>query len=198
MLAGLKRAAYHIIHDAFVATTNADVDGLDDRHRSIYDRMQAQDQRASRNELAPKSARWLKASAGVKQLLYHNVSSPSVNGRLLVRIGKALLPILRREISPTKLMLSEQLLYTYYEKALRVDRVLSQIAQLLQISAHHNPRATVLEIGAGTGACTGAILNALGGGDSGAPLTFSHYTFTDISPEFLDQFARGLPRGAIL
>lgn len=150
MLAGLKRAAYHIIHDTLVATTNADVDGLDDRHRSIYDRMQAQDQRASRNELAPKSARWSKASAGVKQLLYDNVSSASVNGRLLVRIGKALLPIPRREISPTELMLSEQLLYTYYEKALRVDRVPSQIAQLLQISAHHNPRATVLEIGAGT------------------------------------------------
>jgi len=104
MVVDLKRAAYHIIHDALVAITKADVDGLDDHHRSLYDWMQTQDRRASRKELAPKSARWSKASAGVKQLFYDNVSSASVNGRLLVRIGKALLPILRRDNSPTELI----------------------------------------------------------------------------------------------
>lgn len=51
--------------------------------------------------------------------------------------------------------------------------MLSQVAQLVQTFAHHNPRATVLEIGAGTG--------------PGAPLTFSHYTFTDISTELLEE-----------
>lgn len=65
--------------------------------------------------------------------------------------------------------------------------MLSQVAQLVQTFAHHNPRATVLEISAGTGTWTGAILNALGGEDPGAPLTFSHYTFTDISTELLEE-----------
>lgn len=98
-LADLKRAAYHFIYDTLGALAKADIDGLDDHHRTLYGWMQAQDQRASCNELAPKSARWSQASEGVKQLLYDKISSASINGRLLVLVGKALLPIMRREIT---------------------------------------------------------------------------------------------------
>lgn len=83
-------------------------------------------------------------------------------------------------------MRNEQLLHIYDEKALRLDRVLSQVAQLVQIFAHHNSRANILEIGAGTGACTASVLSTLGGGESGVALLFSHYTYTDISSELFE------------
>lgn len=182
-IADLKRATYHLLHNALVALTQKDIESLEPHHKLILDWMRAQDEKASRGELGLKSAKWSKASGGVQQLLFDKVSAASINGRLLVRIGKSLLPILRKEVSPMDLMLKEKLLYTYYDKALKVDRIGSQVEQLVKIFVHHNPRAKVLEIGAGTGACTGAVLKALGGGDSGNPLGFSHYTFTDVSSD---------------
>lgn len=148
--------------------------------------MQIQEQKASRNELAPKSAKWSKASEGVKQLLFDKVSAVGIDGRLLVGVGESVLAIMRKQVSPMDLMLKEKLLKTYYEKGLKVERFNSQVAQLVRIFGHHNPRANILEIGAGSGACTGAVLRALGGGDSGRPLSFFHYTFTDISSGFFE------------
>ena len=187
VMADLKRATYHFIYDTLTALTEDDIRNLDEHHQLLYDWMQVQNRKASLNELAPRSAKWSKASEGVKQLLYDKVSSASVDGRLLIRVGKSLLAIMRKQVSPMDLMLKEDLLNRFYEKGLKVEGFNSQVAQLVKIFGHHNPRANVLEIGAGRGTCTGAVLKALGGGDSGAPLNFCQYTYTDISSEFLDE-----------
>lgn len=187
VMADLKRIAYHFLHDTLAALTEADIRSLEKHHRSLYDWMVTQDQKASRNELAPRSAKWSKTSEGIKQLLFDKVSSANVDGRMLVRIGKSLLAIMRKEVSPMELMLKEKLFSTYYQQGLKVERFNSQVAQLVKMFTHHNPRANVLEIGAGSGTCTGAVLKALGGGDSGAPLSFFHYTFTDMSSESFEE-----------
>ena len=186
IMADLKRITYHFIHDTLIALSEADIKNLDWHHRSLYTWMQIQDQKASRNELAPRSAKWSKASEGVKQLLFDKVSSGVMDGRLLVRIGRSLLAIMRKQVSPMGLMLKEKILDSYYQKGSKVDGFTSQVAQLVKIFGHHNPRANVLEIGAGSGACTGPTLRALGGGDSGGPLNFFHYTFTDISSGYFE------------
>lgn len=187
IMADLKRVTYHFLHDTLITLTEADIRTLEPHHQLLFDWMQVQDRKASTNELAPRSAKWSKASEGVKQLLYDKVSSASVDGRLLIRIGKSLLAIMRGQVSPRDLMLKDDLLKTFYEKGLKVEGFNFQVAQLVKIFSHHNPRANVLEIGAGSGASTGAVLEVLGGGGSGAPLGFHHYTFTDISSERFEE-----------
>lgn len=182
----LKRATFHFVHDALAALTDADIDNLKGHHKKLFDWIKFQERRASLNQISPKSSRWNRASTGIKQRLYDSVAAASVNGKMLVRIGKNLVSILRKEVAPLELMLENKLLYTYYEQMLRIDRSLIQVEQLVKLFAHKNPRATILEIGGGTGACTGPVLRALGGGDSGFSPQFSHYDFTDISSGFFE------------
>ncbi|KAL9123055.1 MAG: hypothetical protein Q9187_000382 [Circinaria calcarea] len=182
----LKRATCQIILDVLAALTGSDIEKLDWHHKVLYNWMMLQDRRVRLNQMAPRSSQWIKASEGVKQRLYDQVSSKSANGRMLVRIGRKLLAILRKEVAPLELMLENKLLYSYYEEALRVDRSLSQVEKLVKLFAHEHPRAKVLEIGAGTGACTRIVLRALGGGDSGVSPRFTHYDLTDISSGFFE------------
>ncbi|KAK4983979.1 putative secondary metabolism biosynthetic enzyme [Elasticomyces elasticus] len=182
----LKRATFHIIHDTLAVLTEADIGNLERHHQLLLEWMRHQVERASRNEFSPRSSRWAKSSDGVKQILYDNVSSRSINRKMLCRIGAKLLSILRKEVAPLELMLEGKLLYSYYEKALRVDHSLSQVEKLVGLFAHHNPRGKILEIGGGTGACTGPVLKALGGGKPGSSPRFARYDFTDISSGFFE------------
>ena len=151
--------------------------------------MKYHDGRAARNELAPNSSKWARSSGGVKQLLFDDVSARSVNGKMLYRIGKQLTAILRKKVAPLELMLEDKLLYAYYENAIRVDRSLAQVEKIVKLFAHQNPHGRVLEIGGGTGACTGTVLRSLGvapGGDSVDKPRFSRYDFTDVSSGFFE------------
>ncbi|PKX91350.1 type I polyketide synthase [Aspergillus novofumigatus IBT 16806] len=60
---------------------------------------------------------------------------------------------------------------------------LIDVTPLLSAIGHENPTLRVLEIGAGTGGTTAAVLEALKKG-SAAELRYSSYTFTDISAGF--------------
>ena len=55
--------------------------------------------------------------------------------------------------------------------------------------AHKNPNLSILEIGAGTGGTTHAVLSALGGVNNRSTARFSQYTFTDISAGFFEKAA---------
>ena len=186
MIQDLRRATYYIIHDTLATLTAEDMNNLDWHHKILVEWMNYQDKRAERNELAPNSSKWARSGRGLKQLLFDNVSSKSVNGEMLCRLGRQLVPILRKETAPLELMLENKLLYKYYEKALRVDRSLGQVEKIVNLFAHHNPRAKILEVGGGTGACTGPVLRSLGGGDSEKAPRFAHYDFTDVSSGFFE------------
>ena len=182
----LKRATYYIIDSILASLTDEDKRAMDWHHKILYGWMEAQKRRAANNELSLRSSRWETASEGVRQHLLDKVASKSVDGEMLCRIGKNLLSILRKEIAPLELMLEDKLLYSYYEKALRVNRSLDQVKRLVKLYGHKNPRARILEIGAGTGACTTAVLESLGEGGSSENIRFSHYDFTDISSGFFE------------
>lgn len=92
-----------------------------------------------------------------------------------------LLPILRNEQAPLEIMLKDHLLYKYYEEDVRMHHVYHYVRNLVYLLSHEKPRAQTLEIGAGTGGCTSAVLGALG--DTG----FSSYDFTDVSAGFFQQ-----------
>ena len=183
----LKRATSLIIKDTIAVLTESDIENLHGHHRIMFDWMLEMDRRANSNEISPSSSKWARTSEGVKQFLFEKVSNASVNGKMLCRVGQSLPAILRKEVAPLELMLEDKLLYTYYEQALRVNRSLVQVGELAKRFAHLNPRAKVLEIGGGTGACTGTVLNALGGSEPGSVPRFSRYDFTDISSGFFEE-----------
>ena len=113
-IADARRASLYLIHDALGKLTSEDVANLEWYHKIFYDWMKYQVELAESNVLAPKSSKWLSSSAGVKQILIEKAESASVTGEMFIRIGKNLLPILRKELAPLHLMLEDKLLYRYY------------------------------------------------------------------------------------
>ncbi|KAF2670067.1 hypothetical protein BT63DRAFT_228744 [Microthyrium microscopicum] len=104
----------------------------------------------------------------------------STEATMLRRMGIALPGILRGEVDPLSLMLEDNLLYKYYAGDW-IDHYYEQMAAYVNLLAKKKPTMKILEIGAGTGGTTMAILNSMPA-DHG----FS-YTFTDISAGFFIQ-----------
>lgn len=186
MVAELDRATYHIVRDTLDELTEQDRHGLSEHHKKLVGWMQQYVVKAAANELDAKSARWQRASRAVRRMLLDKVASASVNGELLIRVGESLVRILRRETSPLELILEGNLLHRFYEKTFRLERTWTQVEKLVTLFAHENPRATILEIGGGTGACTMPVLGALSGADASYDPRFSRYDFTDISTSFFE------------
>ncbi|KAF2229541.1 polyketide synthase [Viridothelium virens] len=179
----LTRAAYYLISDAMAQLTAEDIAQLEWYHQSLHRWMKLQLQRASEDKLGPRSSKWTRVTAGAKAALIDRVASASINGALTVRVGQNLLAILRHELAPLEIMLEGGLLYQFYREMLHFTESTEQLAQVAKAITRENPRARILEIGAGTGGCTGPVLAALGGDDV-TPACFDHYSFTDISSGF--------------
>ena len=197
VVAEKRQACYYFIHDALEALTHQDMDQLQWHHKAMFAWMQAQEQKANLNLLGDTTSEWSRASEGEKELLINRVSRTSIGGQMSCRIGKSLVPILRQEIAPLDVMLEDKLLYDYYRQALGIDRSYQQNKQLIDIAAHKNPKARILEIDGGTGGCTIHALQVLGCGDGGRPLRFAHYDFTDISSGFFEMARQNLHHGII-
>lgn len=133
--------------------------------------------------LASGSASWSRATKGIKQRLYDQLSAEQAAGRLTCRVGLQLASIVCGEVTPLELMMEGNLLNEYYEVLPKLkDRTYRQLKQVAELYAVKDPGANVLEIGAGTGGATTVILDAFGarsGAESGTLL--GHYDFTDIS-----------------
>ncbi|KAM0541306.1 hypothetical protein ACHAPJ_013300 [Fusarium lateritium] len=186
LLEDLKRASAYFIHDILQQLTQEDIDQLEWHHKVMYKWLLYQQDLASKNQIAPRSSTWARAKPGIKQRLWDQVAAASVNGEMLVRIGKDLLGILRKEITPLELMMEGKLLYRYYEKMLRMNRSFDQMEQIVRTFSHVCPRPRVLEIGGGTGSATGPILRAMSSDDRLHEPRLSRYDFTDVSSGFLE------------
>lgn len=183
----LRQAVLYYIQDGMAALTDEDVQNLEWYYAKHYHWMRTQLLIAAEDKLGPGSSQWLGASAADKAALIGEVAAASVNGEMIQRLGHAIPVIFRREVTPLELMLEGGLLYQYYIRALKWDRSIRQVAELVRMLAHKNPRARILEVGGGTGGGTQAILNALGhDGDDGAGVLFARYDFTDVSPGFFE------------
>lgn len=177
----LARVTYNFVHDVLGQLTEEDISNLEWYHKRLYDWMLMLEGQAQRNELAPESSGWADTSEVSKFSLMEKVEKASVNGELAVRMGKNVLNILRKEVTPLELMLQGQLLYRFYHHVLHFTRSTLQAARVVRSIADENPRIRILEIGAGTAACTVPVLDALSSGDG---QRFDQYDFTDISAGF--------------
>lgn len=186
----LVRATFHFVHDAIAELNDEDVGSLEWHHKLLFEWMKTQDNLGTTGRLARGSASWAASSEGLKQLLFDEVSSTSVNGRLLCRMGRNLSEILKKKAAPLELMMEGKLLFEFYEQALRCNRSYIQVKKLVEHFAIKTPRGRILEIGGGTGGCTTSVLEALTGSVTNSDFRFAHYDFTDISSGFFEQAAK--------
>ena len=177
----LNQACFYFFHHAVTFLSKSDVKEFSWYHKMYYEWMKLQ----IAQQL--KAQEWLSAGAEEESELIERVSDSSTSGNMVCRIGRNLVGILRQEIAPLELMLKDQLLYRYYQEALHIGSSYQQVYQIVDLFAHKNPQAKVLEIGGGTGGCTQHVLRALGGGDTDREARFSHYDFTDVSVNFFDE-----------
>jgi malonyl CoA-acyl carrier protein transacylase/ubiquinone/menaquinone biosynthesis C-methylase UbiE len=107
-------------------------------------------------------------------------------GLLLDRIGTNLDKILKSVVSPLSLMTRDSLIEKYSAENLFVSSAIKSVAEYTKHLSFKTPDMHVLEIGAGTGAATLPILQALGDPSKGSP-RFSRYAVTDASATVLEQ-----------
>ncbi|KAL4734357.1 hypothetical protein BDV11DRAFT_174852 [Aspergillus similis] len=189
LLADLRRACLYFIYDALSSLKSFELRNLPSHHAKYHSWMQVQVSLAADGRLAEDSARWPDDTSEQRQSLIERVGRSSVNGEMVCKLGPHLAAIIRQEKMPLELMMENNMLNHYYQNALKCDRSLSQAAHILQNLVHTNPRARILEIGAGTGSFTRYALPNIGTAATGGPLA-ELYHFTDISPAFFEA-ARG-------
>jgi SAM-dependent methyltransferase len=153
----------------------------------MYDWMKTVVQDGQDGKLGAGSQSWSKTSKGLKIMLADELNAHNATGRLTVRIGRNLAAIIRGEINPLELMREGNLLNQFYtgHEALKA-RSYKHLSTIVELYAIKNPGAKVLEIGAGTGGATTAVLEGFGTRGDGTGSILGHYTFTDILPGFFE------------
>lgn len=108
--------------------------------------------------------------------------SGGVEGKMLTKVCRALPEILSGKTDALALMMEDNLLNAFYSNRLVLANYL-QMSEYLKLVAFKKPTLKFLEIGAGTGAATLPLLQALTRVDG---VQFDRYEYTDISSGFFE------------
>ena len=103
--------------------------------------------------------------------------------RLISQNFNSLTDILEEKISGLEVALENDTLKELYADGIGISYAYPQLQNAVDLVAHNNPRARILEIGAGIGGATKRIMDVLG--IDGGFECFSDYTFTDVTSSFL-------------
>lgn len=179
LLRDLKIVAYLFMHDALQDLKAKPPRRMLPHHRAYAKSIKSVVELAERDQLGENSSRWAKMGFAGREQLEQRVHDASVNGRMLCRVGEHLAKILRGDINLEEVMGKDNLMSEYRAKDIRSRRNLEQLTALLSALAHTNPRARILEIGAGTGNLTSAALKALVGEQHPLAIRCDQYVFTD-------------------
>jgi acyl transferase domain-containing protein/NAD(P)-dependent dehydrogenase (short-subunit alcohol dehydrogenase family)/phospholipid N-methyltransferase len=108
-------------------------------------------------------------------------SQPSDNNdmNILHAMGKNLVAIVRGTTPPLRVLTQDGMLDRLYVEGLGAQDGNVDLAAMVQQLAHQHPRMRIVEVGAGTGGTTRAVLDALGN-------QYASYMYTDISTGFFE------------
>lgn len=113
-----------------------------------------------------------------------NSTAASIDLRLMRAVGESITSVFRHEMNILEAMTVDDMLGEFYRTALGMEHYMSGMVRMVRQLTHRFPHLDILEIGAGTGGATSAILGEVGE-------AFASYTYTDISSGF---FARAQQR----
>lgn len=108
-------------------------------------------------------------------------SQPADNNdmNILHAMGKNLVSIVRGTTPPLRILTQDGMLDRLYVEGLGAKDGNVDLGVMVKQLAHQHPRMRIVEVGAGTGGTTRAVLDALGN-------QYSSYTYTDISTGFFE------------
>ncbi|KAK2873742.1 putative PKS/NRPS-like protein biosynthetic cluster [Arthroderma sp. PD_2] len=117
----------------------------------------------------------------VKEDITTAIEKAELAGEVEIRIahsvGQNLLSVVRGETNSLEHLTKDNMLEDYYRYSKNMEVANRWLGRVALQLVHRFPNLDILEIGAGTGGATQAILRTIGH-------TFSSYTYTDISPGF--------------
>lgn len=142
---------------------------------------------ASQGKLLLQSDRldWMNPSKEVEEEILARVSAATTDGALLVHQGEHLVDIFLGKTEPLEIMMQGGRLHAIHGQHLGWEIGHHHLAEYVDLLAHKNPDINLLEIGAGTGGTTQAILEKLGG-DKGDSPRMRSYCYTDITSGFFE------------
>ena len=107
--------------------------------------------------------------------------------KLLMRLGENLGDIVSGTTDALEIFFNDEIMDDFYAGQVQ-NIAVSKLKSYLEVVAHKNPNLKILEVGAGTGSMTRAILQALANrGENGGYANFSSYAYTDISASFFEK-----------
>ncbi|KAF2156538.1 ketoacyl-synt-domain-containing protein [Myriangium duriaei CBS 260.36] len=115
-----------------------------------------------------------------------NLQDQSAQIKTYTAIGNKLVGNIRADVDVLELLFHSDLAQAHYEEFSISNNAFPALARYLDAYSHKYPGASYLEVGAGTGGSTLAILESLSRSKEG-PYMYKDYTFTDISESFFDR-----------
>ncbi|KAH8806011.1 fatty acid synthase S-acetyltransferase [Xylogone sp. PMI_703] len=170
------------IREALEALDNGPAVELPSHYEKYVKWMREQARRFEQNSMIHQKASGNKVID--REVLEKRVEEASVDGKVMTRIGRKLIPILKQEADALELLVKDNLLDELYEKCVGSEALHQHLATYIDAATFKNPQMEILEIGAGTGAATRTILKALT--DRGKHRV-ARYMYTDISAGFFDK-----------
>ncbi|KIL88308.1 polyketide synthase [Fusarium avenaceum] len=181
LAADLRPLCVYFIREALQQLSSSNVSSLGGHFVKFYKWMQHQLEVTAK--AGDQDLRTL--STQERDALIESATAKSVMGEMVCHLGPHLADMIRGKKAPLELMAENNLLGRYYEEAPGLKRCFNQLSQLLKTVIHKNPRARILEIGAGTGSVTRHALDIIGTAQSGGPLA-GLYHYTDVSMGFFE------------
>lgn len=133
----------------------------------------------------------IRNNEAAKAELYNQIQEYKAEGRLAYRMGSHIASVLRGETDPLQLMFGQDdILDQVYADLVRLGNLPELLSRYLQILGDNRGNLRVLEVGAGTGSSTDAIIRHLAPVSENGHLLRSsvlQYTYTDISSAFFER-----------
>jgi NADPH:quinone reductase-like Zn-dependent oxidoreductase/ubiquinone/menaquinone biosynthesis C-methylase UbiE len=160
------------------------------RYVAWMKRQLGSDEKGHNNSKPAKDPLWMDQNR-----LQHSVGGFDAEGAILAKIAKTLSDLLHGKVDPLEFLFSDGLLEQFYREGQWTTGMKDQIQAFVGAMAHKTPGLKVVEVGAGTGGMTSAIVDALGIGarEGSAAGLLGEYVYTDISPGFFVQAKEKFP-----
>ncbi|KAI9845077.1 MAG: Type I Iterative PKS [Sclerophora amabilis] len=196
LIRDMDGASYHYLEQALLDSSTSRAKGSPTHLSNLYRWIDDTVRQVNAGQQLTGADSWRNLSPDDRQQKLTELSASGAAGRLICAIGQELPRILRQEIDPLSIMLKDNLLGEYYEQSPQTERGSIQMAHFVSLVGHQNPHLRILEIGAGTGGTTSAVLRALTP-STAEPPQFQKYDYTGITSGFFEMRASSLRSGPL-